>query len=103
MEPGFASADIDTSRPHPARMYDYFLGGKDNYAVDQQAAREILRAVPEVRAMAGRTGRSCNGPSGSWSVRPGQVISRRVVLRPADRDAYGPALSERKLPVSCQL
>jgi hypothetical protein len=52
MEPGFASADIDTSRPHPARMYDYFLRGKDNYAVDQQAAREILRAVPEVRAMA---------------------------------------------------
>jgi hypothetical protein len=23
-------AEIDTSRPHPARMYDYFLGGKDN-------------------------------------------------------------------------
>jgi len=33
-------------------MYDYFLGGKDNYAVDQEAAREILQAVPEVRAMA---------------------------------------------------
>src|ERR1022692_2875856 len=52
MEPGFALADIDTSRPHPARMYDFYLGGKDNYAVDQEAAREILRAVPEVRDMA---------------------------------------------------
>jgi len=52
VEPCFALADIDTSRPHPARMYDYFLGGKDNYAVDQEAAREILQAVPEVRAMA---------------------------------------------------
>ena len=52
MEPGFALADIDTSRPHPARMYDFYLGGKDNYAVDQEAAREILQAVPEVRDMA---------------------------------------------------
>jgi hypothetical protein len=52
MEPGFALADIDTSWPHPARMYDFYLGGKDNYAVDQEAAREILRAVPEVRDMA---------------------------------------------------
>ena len=52
MEPGFALADIDRNRPHPARMYDFYLGGKDNYAVDQEAAREILRAVPEVRDMA---------------------------------------------------
>ena len=27
MEPGFSPSDIDTSRPHPARMYDYYLGG----------------------------------------------------------------------------
>ncbi len=52
MEPGFAPSEIDTTRPHPARMYDYYLGGKDNYLVDQQAAREILRIVPEVRLMA---------------------------------------------------
>jgi hypothetical protein len=25
MEPGFALADIDTSRPHPARMYDFYM------------------------------------------------------------------------------
>lgn len=40
---------IDTSRPHPARMYDYFLGGKDNYEVDQQAAEKFIEAAPEVR------------------------------------------------------
>ncbi|WP_443068397.1 SAM-dependent methyltransferase [Streptomyces sp. NBC_01352] len=28
-----ASARIDTSRPHPARVYDWWLGGKDNYPV----------------------------------------------------------------------
>src|SRR6266496_3074888 len=52
MEPGFAPSEIDTSRPHPARMYDYYLGGKDNYPVDREAAAEILRLVPEMRDMA---------------------------------------------------
>jgi hypothetical protein len=27
MEPGFAASQIDTTRPHPARMYDAYLGG----------------------------------------------------------------------------
>ena len=40
---------IDTSKPHPARMYDYFLGGKDNYPVDQEAAEKFIQAAPEVR------------------------------------------------------
>jgi S-adenosyl methyltransferase len=52
MEPGFAASEIDTSKPHPARMYDAYLGGKDNYAADREAVRQILRAFPEVRAMA---------------------------------------------------
>ncbi|MGW2915164.1 SAM-dependent methyltransferase [Streptomyces asoensis] len=40
---------IDTSRPHPARMYDYFLGGKDHYEVDRDAAEQFIKAAPEVR------------------------------------------------------
>ncbi|WP_300609397.1 SAM-dependent methyltransferase [Trebonia sp.] len=52
MESGFAPSEIDTTRAHPARMYDYYLGGKDNYAVDQEAAREVIRVAPEVRDMA---------------------------------------------------
>lgn len=52
MEPGFAASQIDTSRPHPARMYDAFLGGRDNYAADREAVRQILRDFPEVRAIA---------------------------------------------------
>ena len=40
---------IDTSKPHPARMYDYFLGGKDNYEVDQRAAERFMQSAPEVR------------------------------------------------------
>ncbi len=52
MEPGFSPSEIDTSRPHPARLYNYYLGDKDNYVVDREAAAEVLRAAPEVRAMA---------------------------------------------------
>lgn len=33
-------------------MYDFYLGGKDNYLADRAAAREVLRAAPEVRAIA---------------------------------------------------
>ncbi|WP_390898553.1 SAM-dependent methyltransferase [Streptomyces fulvoviolaceus] len=32
---------IDTTRPHPARVYDWFLGGKDNYPVDEELGRQI--------------------------------------------------------------
>ena len=37
-----AAPQIDTSRPHPARVYDWWLGGKDNYPVDEELARRIL-------------------------------------------------------------
>ena len=44
-----ALGDIDTSVAHPARVYDYWLGGKDNFAVDREAAEEVLRARPAIR------------------------------------------------------
>ncbi|MER5953495.1 SAM-dependent methyltransferase [Streptomyces sp. NPDC001893] len=37
---------IDSSRAHPARVYDVFLGGKDNYAADREAAAAALAANP---------------------------------------------------------
>ncbi|MBY8340118.1 MULTISPECIES: SAM-dependent methyltransferase [Streptomyces] len=37
---------IDTSHAHPARVYDVFLGGKDNYPVDRAAAAAALAANP---------------------------------------------------------
>jgi hypothetical protein len=33
-----ATGGIDTSAPNVARIYDYILGGKDNFAADRQAA-----------------------------------------------------------------
>ncbi|MEU9980858.1 SAM-dependent methyltransferase [Streptomyces sp. NPDC050856] len=47
-----AGGRIDTSRPHPARMYDWFLGGKDNYPVDEEMARQLLTLDARGRDMA---------------------------------------------------
>ncbi|WP_245979376.1 SAM-dependent methyltransferase [Streptomyces diacarni] len=49
---GFSPELIDTTTPHPARMYDYYLGGKDNYEADQRAARRVLDALPGIRETA---------------------------------------------------
>lgn len=51
-EQGFSADQIDTSRPHPARMYDYYLGGWDNYEVDRQAAEQVIAMAPEAPASA---------------------------------------------------
>ncbi|WP_324787262.1 SAM-dependent methyltransferase [Streptomyces sp. H51] len=46
---GVRAEEIDTGRPHPARIYDYLLGGKNNYEVDQRAGEALAAAAPEVR------------------------------------------------------
>ncbi len=43
-----APVDLDTRVAHPARMYDYILGGKDNFAADQAAAQAVMAANPHV-------------------------------------------------------
>jgi SAM-dependent methyltransferase len=40
---------IDTAKPHSARMYDYFLGGKDNFAADRVTAHKAMESWPAVR------------------------------------------------------
>jgi S-adenosyl methyltransferase len=39
---------VDTRQAHPARMYDYFLGGRDNYEVDREAAERIITVLPDI-------------------------------------------------------
>jgi hypothetical protein len=40
---------IDTTRPHCARRYDYWLGGKDNFAADRDSADRIAKVFPGIR------------------------------------------------------
>ena len=44
--------EIDTEHPSPARMYDYSLGGKDNFEVDRAAVERVGEIVPEFRSVA---------------------------------------------------
>ncbi len=41
-----AAPKLDTGVPHPARVYDAILGGKDNFAADRAAAEATIRAFP---------------------------------------------------------
>ncbi|WP_413100260.1 SAM-dependent methyltransferase [Streptomyces sp. Inha503] len=43
---------IDLSRPSVARMYDFLLGGTDNYQVDRDACDELLRMAPSSKDLA---------------------------------------------------
>jgi hypothetical protein len=44
--------EIDTSRPHPARIYDFGLGGKNHFAVDREVAEKAWAAMPTGRTAA---------------------------------------------------
>jgi S-adenosyl methyltransferase len=59
--PEAAARGVDTSKPHPARMYDYYLGGNNNFAADRETAEKGLAtwsagrvAARENRAFLGR-------------------------------------------------
>jgi S-adenosyl methyltransferase len=41
------SPGIDITVPHPARVYDYWLGGEDNYRADRDAAAEAVKIFPK--------------------------------------------------------
>jgi hypothetical protein len=38
--------EIDTTRPHPARIYDYFIGGKNHFAADRETGAQVLSHSP---------------------------------------------------------
>ncbi|MFE6827475.1 SAM-dependent methyltransferase [Streptomyces sp. NPDC057690] len=59
------AVEIDTSKPHPARMYDWYLGGKDNYPVDEAMGRQMLALDPRVPVMA-RVNRAFMHRSTRW-------------------------------------
>ena len=59
---------LDVTVPNVARIYDYLLGGKDNFEADREAARRLLVAVPG----AARAARANRG-TGAETRRPAPV------------------------------
>ncbi|MEY9949033.1 hypothetical protein ABH937_006144 [Kitasatospora sp. GAS1066B] len=51
-EDGQEPTDLRPDVPHPARMYDYYLGGKDNFPADRAAAEKVMAISPRVRLSA---------------------------------------------------
>ena len=50
--PGQEPAGLDTTTPNIARMYDYFLEGKDNFAADRAAADQLIEMMPQLPLVA---------------------------------------------------
>ena len=47
-KPAGKDVPFDTSVPHVARVYDYWLGGKDNFEADRAAAEQVIATFPDV-------------------------------------------------------
>ena len=66
-----APPDLDTGVANPARIYDVWLGGKDNFAADREAAQAVIEVFPAIipgvqanRAFLGRAVRYLAGEAG---------------------------------------
>ncbi len=62
---------LDTRHAHPARIYNYWLGGEDNFAADREAAEQAIAANPGIVA----------------DVRANRAFLARVVRYPAGEPA----------------
>ena len=93
-----ALADIDITKPNIARVYDYFVGGKDNFSADREFARRAMELAPKAplsaqnnRAFLRRVVRYLVGeaasPSSSTSARgcPRRATSARSRTRSTPR------------------
>jgi hypothetical protein len=61
---------LDISRPSPARIYDYMLGGTHHFEADARAAERILKVVPEIRDCAW-SNRGFHQRAADWIARQG--------------------------------
>jgi trans-aconitate methyltransferase len=65
-----STGNIDTATPNTARIYDYWLGGKDNYEADRRAAESLTAVYPAARSAA-RANRLFHQRAAAWMARQG--------------------------------
>lgn len=68
--PQFIPEGVDLENPNPARIYDWFLGGSTNWAIDREFGGKVLETFPEVRNLA-RVGREFLGRGVRYLARQG--------------------------------
>lgn len=61
---------ISASTPSPARMYDFMLGGKDNFAADREAVQKLRERYPVIDVLA-RANRRFHQRAAAWMARHG--------------------------------
>ena len=69
-ESGNVPQGVDTTRPSPARLYDYFLRDTNNFPVDREVAEKLRAAVPDV-VDALWANRGFHGRAAVWLARQG--------------------------------
>ncbi len=70
MSDEFVPPGVDPTRPSPARLYDYYLGGTHNYDVDRQAGEHLRSRLPEL-ADAAWANRGFHGRAAVWMAEHG--------------------------------
>jgi len=79
-------SEIDTSRPNMARVYDYLLGGKDNFAADREMAEDLLDpedGCPALRELV-RDNRRFIAKAVTWLSMPGIRLSAKGIRQYVD-------------------
>jgi hypothetical protein len=61
---------VDPTTPSPARLYDYYLGGENNFQVDREAAEQMRRVMPEL-SDAAWANRGFHQRAAKWMARRG--------------------------------
>ncbi|MEV6495843.1 SAM-dependent methyltransferase, partial [Actinoplanes sp. NPDC051633] len=51
-EPEAGQSKLDTQTPHSARVWNYFLGGKDNFEADRAMGNQIKASFPDIVVVA---------------------------------------------------
>ena len=96
-----ASSGIDATVPHPARIWNYWLDDKNNYAIDREAGDQHLEVLPDIREIA--------QPNRTFLARTVEYLSDEAGIDPfldigtglptADVGELGPGAQESTCPL----